>query len=201
MIVGLTGPMGSGKNIVADFFAQEGWHVIDADKKAYLALDILKNQIVAAFSEEARQKKLSLLTDDNSLNRKNLAKIVFSHKNLLRRHENLVYPMIDRILSDELDLHKEKPIVINAAMLYKSALIKKCSCLIYVDAPVVLRLLRCKKRDNSSFLQIFKVFFQQKHLLAQYLKLNADIYTVRNIGSVSSLKDKIQPIISKICNV
>ncbi|MGL4987563.1 MAG: dephospho-CoA kinase [Treponemataceae bacterium] len=195
--MGLTGPIAAGKNSVAEFFVQKGWFVIDADKKAHPVLESLKEKILFEFQSEAKKRNILLLNKDNSLNRKNLAKIVFSNKSLLKRHENLVYPAIDHVLCTEIANSPNENIVINAAMLYKSVLAKECSSIIYVDAPFWTRIFRCKKRDNLSFLQIFKVFLQQRHLFAQYLKLNVDIYRVGNIGNFIQLEDKVLPIISK----
>ena len=90
LIVGLTGGIGSGKTTVSDLFKDLGIHIIDTDVISHdLVADdksVLK-EIVAHFGE-------GILKEDKSLNRKKLAKIVFSQREYKQQLENIMHPKI-----------------------------------------------------------------------------------------------------------
>lgn len=188
--------MASGKNIVSSILEQNGFACIDADKAAHLALENSKEKILTRFSPLAKEKGVSLLNTDGSLNRRSLASIVFSSKELLSLHESIVYPETERIINSFIEENSKNQmplIVINAAVLYKTpSLMQKAEHILYVDAPLPLRFIRAKKRDSLSTKMIFERFASQAGLFAKYKKSNADILRVWNIGSKKRLKKKIE---------
>ena len=82
MIIGLTGPMASGKNLACKLLEKAGCVSVDADVLAHEAIEKAKDEILRTFEQEAKSKQISLLKEDGSINRRELAKIVFAGKTL-----------------------------------------------------------------------------------------------------------------------
>jgi len=90
LIIGLTGGIGSGKSTVADYFAQHGIPVIDADQ---LARELVVpgspalNEIIDLFGP-------NILLPDGSLDRHQLRQRVFADPAQKRRLEAILHPRV-----------------------------------------------------------------------------------------------------------
>lgn len=195
LIIALTGPMAAGKNVASEILEKEGFLTIDADHIVHEAIENKKEIILETFKKEALERKITLLHKDGTINRKELGSIVFSNKSLLIKQEQIIHPEVDRILSEFIDAHPEKSIVLNATVLYKTPVIKRCSFILYVTAPFFIRFFRVLQRDTLSMVQILKRFYSQKNIFTKYRSINADMYIVRNLGSRNLLKKRILYII------
>lgn len=196
VIIGLAGPMCAGKNAAAALLEEKGFFIIDADTVAHGVLQDLTPQILDEFKSDAAEKGIELQREDGSLDRRSLGSLLFSYPVLLKRHENLVYPAIDRALESLIQNHTDRNIVINAPVLHKSAMLHYCKLVLYIDAPVIIRLLRTMRRDNLPFHQIIARFRAQKSFFSQYAKKNVDIVRVENTGSLRSLGQKLDTVLS-----
>ena len=66
-------------------------------------------------------------------------------------------------------------LAINAALLYKTpSLLRQCQKIIYVDAPLLVRVWRSRRRDKMPLLQILRRMKAQKGLEGQYKKFAAE---------------------------
>ncbi len=84
-------------------------------------------------------------------------------------------------------------LAINAALLYKTpSLLRQCKKIIYVDAPLLVRAWRIRRRDRLPLLQIIRRIKSQKGLFKEYERFAADygieMVRVRNWGRERSLK-------------
>ena len=208
-VIGLTGKMAAGKNFVTDtlshladsLFQENGKTLcIDADKLVHQVLESesCRKKILETFSPIAEQMGIEILGSDGQINRRELAKIVFSSKENLDKQENIIHPEVEGILQKLIKENPDKIIIVNATVLYKIPLAKTCDALIFVDCPTLTRFFRAKKRDGLPARQILERFRSQKHLFAKYKKLNADIYRVRNFGSKRTLEKQISKILESI---
>jgi dephospho-CoA kinase len=90
LIIGLTGGIGSGKSTVADYFAQHGIPVIDADQ---LARELVApgspalNEIINLFGP-------NILLPDGNLDRHQLRRRVFADPAQKRRLEAILHPRV-----------------------------------------------------------------------------------------------------------
>jgi len=196
-VIGLTGPMCAGKNRAQDFLSRRGCTVLDTDETAHEALDLVKDAVIAEFSAEAAGRGLDLVRPDGSIDRRALGALVFSDPDLLSRHERIIYPKIDELIHRFIDEHRDTPVVINAPMLHKSSVLDRCSFVIFVSAPALIRFFRAIRRDNLPVSQILRRFFAQKHLYTQYLVKNADIERVDNRGSIRAFEKKLAILLSR----
>ncbi len=145
MIVGLTGGLAAGKNLVAGFLKEFGAYVIDADK---IAKKILQpgmptyKDIVNAFGHK-------ILNNDGTIKRKMLAKIAFSNQTFLKKLNAITHP---KIIEEERKIArkilKETPkalIVINAPLLIESGHFREMDKIIVVDVKEETQIKRANK--------------------------------------------------------
>ena len=99
LIVGLTGGIVSGKSTVARMFRQLGADIIDADNIARAIVQpgekAWKN-IVHYFGKE-------ILKDNQEINRKELARIVFADKEKLEKLNKITHPEIVAIIKNKIE--------------------------------------------------------------------------------------------------
>ena len=198
MIIGLTGPMASGKNLAAKILEKAGCISVDAYVLAHEAIEKAKDKILLDFEKDAKEKNIAILNDDGSINRRELAKIVFSSKENLKKQESIVHPVVNEMMEDFIKKNSDKTVILNATVLYKTPIIKKCDAIIFITSPWILRFFRAKKRDKMKNMQIFKRFFAQFNIFAKYKNLDADIYKVRNFVSEQKLEQKLLYVLKKI---
>ncbi len=145
MIIGLTGGIASGKSTLSAFFSQNGCFVIDADKIAH--------EVTSKNSEGAKkieQEFGSQFFIDGELNRKKLAKHVFSSKENTQKLNEIIHPLvISRILS-LIDQSTDKIIVLDVPLLFESGLNKICDKTICVYCGEENQILRAIERSDYS---------------------------------------------------
>jgi dephospho-CoA kinase len=174
-IVGLTGLYCAGKNHVAQILEQRGLPVLDVDKLGHEAIESEKKAILLRFGD-------SVLGQDGLIDRKKLSARVFGRPAEMDALEKIVHPAANRETLAWINRREEKNLVINAALLHRSAVFELLETIIIVEAPFLDRLLRARKRDGLSWTAIIKRFRSQKKFYAQYFSGKTDIYRVENSG-------------------
>ena len=198
LILAVTGSMAAGKNYVSNLLEKKGFLAIDADKCVHQAIEEAKNQILEAFLPIAKEKNIQIQNPEGTINRKNLGSILFSDEKLLQKQESIVHPKVNEIFNRFIDENPEKNIVLNATVLYKTPVIKRCDAIIFVKAPIITRFFRAKRRDNLPSREIFKRFASQFKIFAKYKFLKSDIYIIWNIGKSNKLEKKLDKILKSI---
>ena len=95
--LGLTGGIGSGKSTVAQFLAEEGATILDADavsRSVTQAGGLAIPAILANFGEH-------MLTADGALNRDAMRSLVFSNPDLKRQLEAIVHPLVGQLMAEQ----------------------------------------------------------------------------------------------------
>ena len=198
LIIGLTGPMSAGKNAAADILHKKGFTVLDADIIAHGVLERLTADIVRLFYEDARRLNIALTDETGMLDRKKLAFIVFKDAQKLSLLENLIHPHVNAEIEKQIADFPEQSFVINAALLHKTPVIKRCDFILYIDAPIVIRLLRARKRDGLPLKRIAERFLAQRQIFAKCKKQNADIYRVGNSSSKERLENNLEAVLQSL---
>ena len=192
MIIGLTGTYCSGKNYIAGLLEKRGLPVLDVDKLGHQVLEIEKPLILERFGKD-------ILKSDGTIDRKLLGSRVFGNHEELAALENIIHPAVNRETAAWIEKQK-KSCVINAALLHRSSSFSTLDALIVVEAPVLTRLLRARKRDRLSWAELIRRFRSQKEFPSQYFRKEADIYRVKNRGhgknSIKKTEDRINKILS-----
>lgn len=174
-LIGLTGQYCAGKNHVASILEARGIPVLDVDKLGHLALEQEKAAITARFGTD-------ILNADGSINRKALGARVFGNPGDLADLEAIVHPRANQLTEAWIASRTEPALAINAALLHRSAAFQKLTCIIIVQAGLLTRLFRAKKRDKLPLFELLKRFKSQHQFNAQYFQGNADTYIVKNRG-------------------
>jgi dephospho-CoA kinase len=176
VLIGLTGQYCAGKNYVATLLEARGIPVLDVDKLGHMALEQEKTAITARFGT-------GILTADGRIDRKALGALVFGKAQDLADLEAIVHPRANKLTEAWiLNQGDKKAVAINAALLHRSVVFPKLRCIILVQASLVTRLIRAKKRDKLPLIALLKRFKSQHQFTAQYFQGNADTYIVKNRG-------------------
>ena len=187
MVICVAGPIAAGKNFYCSQLQEQGYFCLDADAEIHKIIQEKQKEIFAQFEEAAARAGLCLRAVDGSLDRRALGRLLFRRPEFLERQERIVYPEFEARVQKLIDSENSRGLVINAALLYKTPkILRQCKKIIYVDAPLLVRVWRSRRRDKLSFLQILRRIKSQRGLYDQYKKFAADngieIVRVRNWG-------------------
>lgn len=174
-LIGLTGQYCAGKNYVAGLLEARGIPVLDVDKLGHQALEEEKEAILSRFGAD-------ILTPDGKINRRLLGSRVFADPQALKDLEAIVHPRANQLTKTWIAGRTEPVLAINAALLHRSAVFSRLSCIIIVQAGLITRLIRAKQRDRLPFRTLLQRFNSQNQFTTQYFHENADTYVVKNRG-------------------
>lgn len=190
-IIGLTGGIGTGKTMVAEYFKSLGIPVYIADKEARQLMT--SDNIINALSNEFGKEIL----ENGILNREKLAKLVFNDSKKLQKLNSIVHPEVKKHFENWVEKHKNFPFVVKeAAILFESGSYKYCDTIITVTAPLETRLQRVMKRDKTDRESVLKRIENQWTDEQRIAKSN---YVIHNL-SVESTKKQVDEILKKLKN-
>lgn len=187
IVIGLTGNIGSGKSLAAEFLRQCGAAVIDADSLGHQVLEpggAAYADVVAAFGRE-------FLRPDGSIDRRRLGAHVFADPQRLQQLNALTHPAIDAAVRRQLDEFRrrgEGVAVIESALLFQTALQELTDEDWLIVAPREKLLRRAAKRDRCDPQQIEKRLANQ--VPGDELRVYAD-RVIENDGTQAELQEKI----------
>lgn len=195
LIVGLTGSMGSGKTTAASILKELGAKIIDAD--AICRELVLPNQ--PAWEEITHTFGKAILNEDLSIDRTQLANIVFNDKNKKALLENILHPkVIDREMSLCRQILKVEPhsiVVIDAALLIESGNHKKVDKVIVVTCSQESLIGRAMKRSS---LTCEEAKLRIQNQMPQEEKVKQADYILQNDGNHEDFKTKVQNLYNKL---
>ena len=193
MIICITGQMAAGKNyiaskIVSQEIAVSGgenlpWVSIDLDQVVHAAMEDpeVVSKIEAAFGKTADSLGVKLVSENGTINRRSLGKVVFSDSALLKKQEEIVYPFVIKTTKNFVEENSGKNVIINATVLYKTPeLLDLCEKVIFVKAPYLKRLIRARRRDKMPFRQIISRFKAQSNLEKTYRTSGKPVEIIKN---------------------
>ena len=187
MIVGITGCYCSGKNTVCDFFAKQGYSIIDVDRIGYNALEAKREEIVYIFG-----KKILL---DKRIDRKKLGSIVFGDLEKRRELEKIVHPWMIKTVKELID--KKKNSIINAALLIEMCLFVLCDIVIGIDVREEHAIERGIERDHLPRDEILKRLRAQIPLKE---KLHYVDKIIENNQGIDEFRKKVAAVYREIQN-
>lgn len=143
--IGITGGIGSGKTTVCKVFELLGVPVYYADIEAKQILNSnleVKKNIITTFGN-------SVLNDEDKIDKKKLASLVFNNKENLAKLNSIVHPAVREHFENWLQQHStQKYILKEAAILFESGSYKLVDKVIAVVAPLELKISRTMQRDK-----------------------------------------------------
>ena len=190
-IIGLTGGIGSGKTMVAEYFKSLGIPVYIADKEARQLMT--SENIINALSNEFGKEIL----ENGILNREKLAQLVFNNPKKLQILNSIVHPEVKKHFDNWVEKHKNYPFIVKeAAILFESGSYKYCDTIITVTAPLETRLQRVMERDKTDRESVLKRIENQWTDEQRIAKSN---YVIHNL-SIESTNKQVDEILKKLKN-
>ncbi|MCQ2485007.1 MAG: dephospho-CoA kinase [Clostridia bacterium] len=147
MIYGLTGQTGAGKTTVSEELKEKGYFVIDCDLTARKVVEKgspVLDELKTVFGE-------NILNEKGELIRSTLAEKAFANEENRQKLNSITHPAITKAVINQIRnsfSQKYKGVIIDAAAIFDSELIRYCSRMIVVVAPEAERLDRIIKRDG-----------------------------------------------------
>lgn len=186
-VLGIAGFIGSGKTTAGSFFQQKGAFFIEADKVVndlYLPGHDGYLKVIHYFGKDFLNKK-------GMLDRKKLAKFVFSDIHKLKILNFLLHPLVTNEVQKILDQVKNHFIVLEATYFEKKHLGRLINELLWIECPLqILQKYGLQKEGMTyeKFDQIFKTQSRPAHV----------DYTVVNNGSKKIFRQQIERLFASI---
>ena len=198
-IICVTGKMASGKNTLCSLLEQNDFLCTDADKVVHKVINDATPKILETFNEYAIQKGITLSNPDGTLNRKNLGELLFQNPTLLKKQEDIIYPLYIEETQKIINSNPSCNIILNATVLYKTPqLMNQCDFIIFVKSSAIQRFFRVCKRDNIKIKNILQRFYSQKNLYSEYKATNIPIIKIKNSSNMNKLKKQVENLLKKI---
>ena len=185
-VIALTGGIGSGKSLVANYFFTLGAQVIDADQLARAAIERGSagfDEVIAAFGDS--------ILKDGDIDRRKLGEIVFSDPKKRELLEGIIHPKVQQALADAgKGLSDGQILIYEIPLLVETNAASKFDMVITVEAPIADRVERLRKRG----------LFQseiEKRIASQASEAQRRAIAhkvIENIGSEEELLRKVEAI-------
>jgi len=141
-IIALTGGIGAGKSLVAQYFSELGSRVVDADQLSRVAIE----RGSEGFDEVLLRFGESILRDGD-IDRKALAEIVFADASARADLEAIIHPRVRELFNDVVaDLAPDETLIYEIPLLVESNAAANFDLVITVEADLEIRKERLRKR-------------------------------------------------------
>jgi dephospho-CoA kinase len=194
VVIGLAGKYCSGKSSLVPFFEDWGCQTINMDQLGHQALEANKDRILHVFGHHVLE---SGEEGQTSINRKALAKVVFSKKSSLNALESISHPWMVQRTREIIQISPRKTWLIDAALLFPMKLDQLCNIVFFIQAPFLARLKRGLNRDKRGLWQTLKRMLSQDKIRPQPSSEHTDVYKVWNRNSVEDTWEQIRTILDK----
>ena len=150
--IGITGGIASGKTIIGDFlFQAKQWPILDADSYAHEALSAESEIGKKVWLRYGSKIIKNSSKNDQIINRKALAKIVFQNEIEKKWLEGIIHPFVNKRIEEELEkLRSNSIVILIIPLLFEKNYTGLCSEICYIDCPRNMQLKRLQSRDSLS---------------------------------------------------
>ena len=193
IVIGLTGGIGTGKSEVARILQDLGAVIINADQvghQAYIPHTEAWEAVVKAFGQE-------ILDSSGEIDRKRLGAIVFSDPSHLARLNQIMHPLMARIVSEQIEGLKADGVavvVVEAAVLIEAGWDSLVDEVWTTESPLDSVAERLMARNGFSREEVVKRMGSQ--MSAEERSGRAQV-VVDNSGDVASLENTIRDLWEK----
>jgi len=176
--IGLTGGIGSGKYLVADFFRYLGVPVYTADveaKSLMVSSEVIRESLIEAFGD-------SVYLESGELNRPELAKIIFKDTEALQKVNAIVHPQVRQHYQKWLEEQSHASYVIQeSAILFDTGINKNFDKVITVTADKDIRIKRVMERDGCTRASVLERMSKQ---ISEQEKIDRSDFVIYNTSEL-----------------
>jgi dephospho-CoA kinase len=193
-IIGLAGGIGSGKSYAARLLREMGCAVIDSDA-----------QVRSAYEDTAVRQQLhvwwgdDVFTPDGKVNRKAIARRVFSSPEERERLERLIHPLVASARDREMRLAAEEEGVLafvwDTPLLFEAGLNRECDAVVFIDVDLGERVRRVTESRGWSEEELLR---REKFQLPLDKKRDISDYVIKNVADHEEFRAKIGETLSQI---
>jgi len=186
ILIGLTGGIGSGKSEVARLLTNRGAILIDAD----LIVRELQRPGAEVYLKMVELFGPEVVASDKSLDRAAIATRVFADSNLLKTLNELIHPIVRRVMNERIESFREtdKVVVLDIPLLVENPR-EGLDGVLVVDLDVDLALGRLVQQRNMS-VEDAKARIAKQATREQRLAI-AD-HVIDNSGDRTQLEEKVE---------
>ena len=163
IILGITGPIGSGKSHVSSLISSRGFPRIDTDKVYHDLVSGPSETVDDLCMEFGRD----ILSEYGGIDRKKLSEIVFSDKCRLKKLNEITHKAVIKKTEQLISEYKEKGekmILVEVPLMFESGFDKRCDYVVTVVADEPTRIERICLRNALSECEAKKRIKNQKNI-------------------------------------
>jgi len=146
LVVALTGGIGAGKSLVAQYFSELGARVVDADQLSRIAIERGSegfDEVITRFGES--------ILRNGDIDRKALGEIIFKDKNAKADLELIIHPRVRELFFEVVnDLAPDEILIYEIPLLVETGAASNFDQIITVEADLEIRKSRLLKRGMFS---------------------------------------------------
>ena len=157
LVIGLTGGIGSGKSTVAKLFQEKGIDIIDTDEIARVVVEPGKT----AYKKIVDEFGASVVSEDGTLDRAKLRKIIFSNEKNRIWLEKLLHPLIYEEMQHRIARVTSPYCIAVIPLLIETGSHPIINRVLVVDTTEEEQIARAQKRDQLSEKEIKAVIQSQ----------------------------------------
>lgn len=141
-VIGLTGGIGSGKSLAAEYFADHGALVIDADQLARAVIERGTtgfDEVVAVFGDS--------ILKNGEIDRRALGELIFRDPDLKLKLEAIIHPRVRSEFEEAVaSLTPDQTLVYEIPLLFETGGVNRFDIVITVEAPMDKRIERLREK-------------------------------------------------------
>ncbi len=182
MVIGVVGKSCAGKDAVVSFLEEKGIVSVNVDKLGHEALHENKSLIEESFGAD--------VIKNGEVDRKVLGPIVFADPLKLEKLNSITHPwMVQKV---EEFTKANEICTINAALLESMDLVRLCDEILYVYAPLEIRVERGTKRDSLTKEAFLRRNENQKEIGSTLFESGKRVITIINDADKEYLYRQVQ---------
>lgn len=185
-VIALTGGIGSGKSLVAEYFADHGALVIDADQLARAAIERGSSgfdEVIAVFGDS--------ILENGEINRRALGELVFKDPILKAKLESIIHPWIRNEFEGAVaSLRPDETLVYEIPLLFETGGADRFDTVITVEAQMQDRIARLVDKGLS----ISEIQVRIAAQATREQRVSIADFVIENNGSADDLLRKVENI-------
>ena len=190
-IIGLTGGIATGKSTVSQILAKRGYEIIDADavvRELQVAGSPLLCEMVNAFG-------ITILHNDGSLNRGELAKIIFSNESARRMLNQIVHPAVRAEFEKRIKGSKADLLFLEVPLLFEAGFDDMTCANLVISAQEKVQRMRLMLRDGLSIQEAQERISSQMTMSEKVARAD---FVIDNSGDLNGLEESVDRVLNGI---